>query len=82
MKKWMAYLPFGLLCGSLVVIGGIWGKRLESHLERTVGIAASEGGSERISRFEYTVWDHRCEAEMEFFHQGWRFAERILYPVL
>lgn len=25
MKKWMAYLPFGLLCGSLVVIGGIWG---------------------------------------------------------
>ena len=58
------------------------GKRLESHLERTVGIAASEGGSERISRFEYTVWDHRCEAEMEFFHQGWRFAERILYPVL
>lgn len=25
MKKWMAYLPLGLLCGSLVVIGGIWG---------------------------------------------------------
>lgn len=24
MKKWMAYLPLGLLCGSLVVIGGIW----------------------------------------------------------
>lgn len=25
MKKWMAYLPFGLLCCSLLVIGGIWG---------------------------------------------------------
>lgn len=25
MKKWMAYLPLGLLCGSLAVIGGIWG---------------------------------------------------------
>lgn len=25
MKKWMAYLPLGLLCCSLLVIGGIWG---------------------------------------------------------
>ena len=25
MKKWMAYLPLGLLCGSLLVVGGIWG---------------------------------------------------------
>lgn len=25
MKKWMAYLPLVLLCGSLAVIGGIWG---------------------------------------------------------
>lgn len=24
MKKWMAYLPLGLLCCSLLVIGGIW----------------------------------------------------------
>lgn len=24
MKKWMAYLPLGLLCGSLLVVGGIW----------------------------------------------------------
>lgn len=30
MKKWMAYLPLGLLCSALLVIGGIW-ESVRSH---------------------------------------------------
>lgn len=89
MKKWMAYLPLGLLCGSLVVIGGIWGSVWNHTWSGQLELRHLKGDEKALADFDiqFGITDVRQRwnfsiAEMEFFHQGWRFAERILYPVL
>ena len=79
MKKWMAYLPFGLLCGSLVVIGGIWGSVWNHTWSGQLELRHLKGDQSALAdlNIQFGITD-----VMEFFHQGWRFAERILYPVL
>lgn len=52
MKKWMAYLPLGLLCGSLVVIGGIWGSVWNHTWSGQMELRHLEGDESALADFD------------------------------
>lgn len=52
MKKWMAYLPLGLLCGSLVVIGGIWGSVWNHTWNGQMELRHLEGDESALADFD------------------------------
>lgn len=52
MKKWMAYLPLGLLCGSLLVIGGIWGSVWNHTWSGQLELRHLEGDERALADFD------------------------------
>lgn len=52
MKKWMAYLPLGLLCGSLLVIGGIWGGVWNHTWSGELELRHLEGDEKALADFD------------------------------
>ena len=52
MKKWMAYLPLGMLCGSLLVIGGIWGSVWNHTWSGQLALRHLEGDEKALADFD------------------------------
>lgn len=63
MKKWMAYLPLGLLCGALLAMGGIWGSVRSHTWNGQLELTHLEGDKNALADFtvEGKITDHPNE---------------------
>ena len=72
MKKWMAYLPLGLLCGSLVVIGGIWGSVWNHTWSGQLELRHLKGDEKALADFDiqFGITDVRNRRKLERRHHA------------